>query len=131
MTSFTPSQVNRIVFDYPADSGFFAQRSDNVWMVGGLQADSASMASYLNSASRQRASAFKDDFATSALPDYQVTFEGESMQPVSVKAFTQPDGGYVMHSSLNPESWFNVQDDRLFRDLFKSVEELTSINNNQ
>ena len=124
ITSFAPAQLSKIVFEYPADSGFIAQKSGTGWMVGGLQADSASMASYLNRVSRKRGAAFMDGFQTSAQPEYMVTFEGENMLPLHVKAYTQPDGTYVFHSSVNPESWFNVSSGTLFSDMFKSAGEL-------
>lgn len=124
ITSFTPSQVSKIVFDYPADSGFIVQKSGTGWMVGGLPADSASMANYLNRASRKRNANFSDDNKPNGTPDYQVTFEGENMKPVNVQAFIQAGGNYIFHSTANPDSWFNVTGDQVFKDIFKSADAL-------
>ena len=122
--NFSPSQLTKAVFDYPADSGFIAQKSEAGWLVGGLPADSASMANYINSISRKRSSAFEDGFQPSSPPDYQATFEGENMTPTHIRAFAQPDGKVILNSSINPESWFLSSMDNLFADIFKRAEDL-------
>jgi len=124
ITNFTPSQVSKVVFDYPADSGFIAQKSGTGWMVSGLPADSASMAGYLSRASRKRNTNFVDENKPTGAPDYQVTFEGDNMQPLRVEAYRQTDGSYVMHSSINPDSWFSIRQDNFFKDLYKSNTDL-------
>jgi len=121
ITRFTPAQLSKVVFDYPSDSGFIAQKTDAGWMVGGILADSASMASYLNSVSRKRNSNFRDDLKIGSPPDYRVTFEGDNIQPLVVQAYIQPDGATILHSSINPESWFEIQREGLFSDLFMSI----------
>jgi len=124
LSNFSPSQITKIVFDYPADSGFIAQKSETGWLVGGLPADSASMAEYISNISRKRSSAFEDGFHSSSPPDYQLTLEGENMTPIHIRAFTQPQGDVILNSSINPSSWFRSSMDDLFADIYKRAEDL-------
>ncbi|MBN1133115.1 MAG: DUF4340 domain-containing protein [Bacteroidales bacterium] len=121
VTRLVLSRLSRIVFDYPADSGFIAQKTGEGWMVGGILADSAAMDSYLNSVSRKRSASFMDNPEMASPPDYRVTFEGDNMQPLEVEAFIRPDDATILHSSINPESWFEVPREGLFSDLFKNA----------
>jgi len=126
LINFNPSQLTKIIFDYPADSGFIAQKSETGWLVAGLPADSASMAEYIGSISRERSSAFEDEFQSSSPPDYQLTFEGENMIPIHIRAFIQPGGDIILNSSINPNSWFRSSMEDLFADIYKRAEDLLS-----
>jgi hypothetical protein len=121
--SFASTQLTKIIYKYPADTGFIALKSQSGWMVSGLPADSASMAQYLNAISRKRSSDFEDGFQPSSPPEYEVTFEGDNMIPMHIRAFSQPGGGFILNSSLNPDSWFHSSRDGLFAQLFKRPED--------
>jgi len=121
ITRLTRSAVSRIICDYPADSGFIAEKTDAGWLVGGLPADSASMVSYLSGVSRKTHSDFSDGIQPSAEPDFRVTFEGENMQTQSVRAFMQTDTTLLLNSSINPGTWFHIKRGTLFDDLFPGV----------
>jgi hypothetical protein len=130
ISSFPTEQLSRIVFDYPADSGFIAQKSESgAWMVAGLPADSASMAGYLHAISRKRSQNFADGFQSPASPDYQVTYEGNNMAPLQIRAYIQPGGYYILNSSLNPDSWFRSSKDDMFAVFFKTPEDLLAAGN--
>jgi len=124
LTRLNRGQVSRIVYDYPADSGFVAEKSNGGWMVAGLMADSASMATYLSRVSRKSHSQFKDGFQPPAEPDFRVSFEGDNMQPQQVRAYLQSDSMVVLNSSINQDSWFSAEMGSLFNDLFPSADEL-------
>ncbi len=124
VTQLNRTQVSRIIFDYPADSGFVAERNDAGWMVAGIMADSASMASYLNGISRKTLREFADGFQPGGDSDYRVSFEGDNMSPQQVRAYIQPDSSIVVNSSINPDTWFLTTFDGLFGDLFPGAGEL-------
>lgn len=126
ITSLTQSQITKLVFEYPADSGFIAQKSPTGWMVGGLSADSTQMAQYLSAISRKRSPDFEDGFQPSAPPEYKLTIEGDNMAPILLRAFRQPDGEICLNSSMNPNSWFRGSRDDIFGDIFKPAENLIS-----
>jgi hypothetical protein len=126
VTRINTSRLSKIIYDYPADSGFVAEKTDaGNWLVGGLMADSASMATFLNSLGRKSHSGFSDGFQPAGEADYRVSFEGDNMKPQQVSAFVRNDSMLVLHSSINPESWFSVKgSDAVFTDLFPSASSL-------
>lgn len=114
------NNINLLTFDYPADSGFIAMKSDSIWIVEGIIADSASMASYLNTLSRKSNSAFIDGFSPVIGPDYQLAINGINMAPVIIKAYRKGENEFVMNSSQNPNSYFTSPRTGLFGTIFKS-----------
>jgi hypothetical protein len=122
----TRDQVTRVVFEYPSDTGFVAQKLDVNWTINGILADSTSMAQYLNGLSRKSHSNFADGFSPVSAPDYQVTFEGANMDPILIRAYSQPGNEVILHSSINPDSYFRATKDGLFGDIFKSSSGLIS-----
>jgi hypothetical protein len=110
--------LSRILFDYPADSGYVAQKSESGWMVAGLPADSAQMESYLNRLARSSFSQFADGFQPAGDPDFQLTLEGDQMRPLLIGAYVQADSSVILHSSINPETWFRTGDHGRFREIF-------------
>lgn len=119
-------QVTKVVFDYPADSGFVAQKLENNWTINGILADSTSMAQYLNGLSRKSHGDFADGFSPLSNPLYQVTFEGLNMDPLLIRVYSQVGDDLILHSSINPESYFRITREGLFKDIFKSSEGLIS-----
>jgi hypothetical protein len=124
----TMDQITRIVFEYPADSGFVAQKLDKNWTIKGILADSTSMAQYLNGLSRKSHGEFADGFSPVSNPVYQVTFEGLNMDPLLIRIYSQLGDELILHSSINPESYFRITKDGVFRDIFKSSYGLISGN---
>jgi len=113
------NNINLLTFDYPADSGFVAMKSDSVWIIEGITADSAAMASYLNVLARKSNSTFIDGFSPVIGPDYQLTINGTNMAPVTIKAYRKGENDFVMNSSLNPNSYFTSPRAGLFGSIFK------------
>jgi hypothetical protein len=126
ISRLSAGQISKIIFDYPADSGFVAQKMEANWMIGGILADSASMAQYLSGLSRKSHTDFADGFSPVSGPDYQATFEGANMEPLLIRAFSQTEDELILHSSINPDSWFRVDRDGLFKDIFRSSSGLIS-----
>ena len=118
------NNVSFLSFEYPADSGFIAMKADTIWMIDDIQADSASMAQYLNNLSRKSNSSFVDDFSPITSPDFQLTIEGVDMTPVIIKAYRTKENIYILNSSQNPEAYFTSPASGLFGSVFKSKSEL-------
>ncbi len=116
----TRDQITRVIFEYPADSGFVAQKLDMNWTINGILADSTSMAQYLDGLSRKTHVEFADGFSPLSNPVYQVTFEGMNMDPLLIRVYSQLGDELILHSSINPESYFRITRDGVFRDIFKS-----------
>ena len=126
LTNLNQVQISRMVFDYPADSGFVAQKSKAGWQVAGLPADSTSMMMYLSGISNKRSSSFEDGFHPSTPPDYQLTIESDNLPPVIIRAFIQPGGDVILNSSINPGSYFRSSRSDLFAEFFKPAVNLLS-----
>lgn len=125
--SISKSQLSRMVFDYPADSGYVAEKTGAGWMVAGVLADSASVHTYLNGVIRLSHSEFADGFQAGNDPDYRLTFEGDNMQTVQLSAYSE-QGGIVLHSSINPDSWFSIEEE-MFTDIFPAYPSLLAAEN--
>jgi hypothetical protein len=119
LLALNKENITRVTFDYPQDSGFVLVKQDSVWLVDGMAPDSAGTARYLSSLTRKSGSDFADNFSPVTAPDYQLTIEGMNMQAVTLRAYHRSDNEYILHSSVNPQSYFISRPDGLFRDLFK------------
>jgi hypothetical protein len=119
------NSINLLTFEYPADSGYTAMKSDTLWIVEGITADSASMASYLNSLAQKSNSSFVDSFTPVIGPDYQLTINRINSAPVIIKAYRKGENEFIMNSSQNPASYFSSPRSGLFSTIFKSKSELT------
>ncbi len=113
--------VTKLIFSYPADSGFIAFKKDTVWMINESPVDSLSMDQFLSSLSYMNHSDFADDFKPTLNPDFQMTVEGNNFSPVSIQAFMLQEDQYIINSSLNPKSYFRSDSEGLFSKLFKPV----------
>lgn len=118
VTRFNKALLTRIEFDFPADSGYVAERTDAGWLVAGLPADSISMTRYLNTLSRKNSQAFYDGEPPAGNPQFSLTFRGDNMEDAKVRAFALDSMEYLLNSSANPESWFRSGKEGLFGDLF-------------
>jgi len=126
ISRLTRDQVTKVVFEYPADSGFVAQKLETNWTINGILADSTSMAQYLNGLSRKSHGDFVDGYSPLSSPLYQVTFEGVNMDPLLIRVYSQQGDELVLNSSINPESYFRITREGLFKDIFKSASGLIS-----
>ncbi len=120
------NNINKLTFDYPADSGYIASNPDSVWQINNMPADSASMENYLNGLTRKSNSSFVDGFNPVTAPDYQLTIEGNLTTPVIIKAYRKSPDELIIHSSMNPESYFSSTGNGLFSQIFKSRSVLQS-----
>ncbi len=111
--------VTKLIFTYPADSGFIVLKKDTLWMMNNYAVDSLAMDQYLSSLSYMDHSEFKDDFKPLQNPDFQLTIEGNNFSPVSIQAFMLTGDQYVINSSLNPKSYFSSDFEGLFSKIFK------------
>ena len=114
----TRGNLRKFNFTYPSDSGFVVENADSLWKVDGIPADSAGIQDYLSDWPFRRYSDFADDFEPPANPDYQITAEGNDMDPVVLKAYIHPKYRFVIHSSMNPETWFADRDSTIFKTFF-------------
>jgi len=114
------NQVSGMVFDYPVDSGFVIRKTDTLWLLDGVKADSARMAGFLGGITGKRGSEFWNGPVPQKSPEYTIGIEGRNMEPVLIEAYEQGNDNFILHSSQNPESFFISGRNGIFEDLFKS-----------
>lgn len=112
---------NKISFMYPADSGFVMTRDSLGWKIDGQRCDSAAAASFIQSAAFISSSDFLDDFKQGALqPKITVAIESENGDRITVQAFPFEENNLAIHSSLNPEAFFDDAKSGVSGKLFRS-----------
>ena len=117
--------ITHITFNYPGDSAFIMNKSEDTWYIGNNQADSASTASFLSGLRYLNASDFVDDVEPTALinPTMSVMIQASGLQEdVVLEAYSHPLYGYILHSTYNPKAYFS--DNSMMTRIFKGQSEL-------
>ena len=120
----TKDNVTRISFKYFADSSFVVEKAENSWKIGDVAVDSLKMDNYLQKISAIRKSVFKDGFKPPLKSSCQMTIEGNNMESIVVQAYETPDGEWILHSTINPESYFTDEDKNFVKDVLIRKENL-------
>lgn len=122
--SLNKDDIANLKFTYPADSSFTLTKMESKWVIDNVSTDSAKVASFLSVLSSISGQDFNDTFRPDVNPDFQLFVEGNNMLNVSVKGYSQPDGSYILNSSLNPDVYFTSKPDGAFKKVFVSRREL-------
>jgi hypothetical protein len=124
LLTLTTDSLTEIRFEYPADSAFTITKTDNKWMAGSQPLDSASVAKYFNDIRYINSSDFVDDVPAGALttPALSVVFVENNGHEISVQVYQHPTHKWILHSSLNPESYFS--DEKAMKKMLRSRQSL-------
>jgi hypothetical protein len=117
------TKINRVTFTYPADSGFVLKKNGKNWMVNDVTADSAKVASFINRLRSRDISNFEDNFSKNENPDVTVSIEAGSA-PVLIKGWRSSPTGWVLTSSLQPDTFFLDEQGDVAQELFVGRSEL-------
>ena len=95
-------------FTYPADSSFQLTKSGNIWLLNNQPVDSAKTANYLTRLANLTNNSFADEVTVSAnlTPTYTLSITTQDLQFIEVKGYKDA-ASYFIHSSQNPETWFD------------------------
>lgn len=98
----------QLQFNYPADSSFQLMKTGDDWLVNGVKADSSKTVNYLRRLSKLTNSSFIDDFNPEKFinPTYSLSISTADLQFTELKGFADTTQ-YVIHSSENPEAYFD------------------------
>ncbi len=121
----TSDSITQVTFNYPGDSAYILNKSNDRWYIGNNQADSAMTASFLSGLRYMNGSDFVDDVEPAALinPTLSVLIQANDLaEEVKLEAYSHPLYGYILHSSYNPKSYFS--DNSLLIKIFKGQSEL-------
>lgn len=110
--------INKIQLNYFDGGTFSLEKKANKWEADFDNADSVIMVNYVRMMQRLNGSQFVDNFnPEAAIETGLITIEGENMSPVIIKEY-QKDSTFVIHSSLNPESYFSGDAGKLAERVF-------------
>jgi hypothetical protein len=95
-------------FTYPADSSFKLVKSGNSWLLNGKATDSLKAANYLNKLANLSNNSFIDDVKINqtSTPTYSLNITTSDLEFIEIKGY-QDEASLVIHSSQNPEAWFD------------------------
>ena len=112
-----------VSFNYPDSAFSIIKEQSGKWISNGVEADSASVQSFLNSLSFLNSTSFSEGEGL-ATPTLNVTFGFKSEPEIQLSAFQVAEGSFVISSSENGDEYF--QDTALFEKVFKSPSDLLS-----
>jgi hypothetical protein len=119
IVNINPSNISRVTFTYPADSSFILEKAMNVWKIGDVVADSAKTASFINTLAHLNSYEILPEPAPQGKELFSVKIEGNSFQPVQLKAFESDTlTKYVITSTMNPDVQFNGGRGEVFKQIF-------------
>lgn len=98
----------QLQFTYPADSSFQLVKSRNSWILNGKTADSLKTANYLNRLANLSNNNFVDDIKIdlSSSPTFTLNITTSDLKFIEIRGF-QDSTAFIIHSSENPEAWFD------------------------
>jgi hypothetical protein len=98
----------KLSFSYPADSSFNLVKLNDKWFLNDEPVDSSEAVKSLRALERLTNNNFIDDFDKSVLsnPMYSLSIESAEEPGIVVNGYVR-DSLFVIHSSLNPESYFD------------------------
>ncbi|HEY4207513.1 MAG TPA: DUF4340 domain-containing protein, partial [Puia sp.] len=100
--------------------GFVVSKKDSSWFIGGSKISTDSVQRYLGKLQYKSMNKFADDFQPSASPDRSLSISGPSQPLATVNAWKRPDGRWVLSSSQNPDSYFNLSDSAMEKEFWRA-----------
>lgn len=97
-----------LVFNYPGDSSFALTKLNDIWFLNDEPTDSANTVKFFRSIQRLTSTNFVDDVENlvPVNPNYKLSIESADATRIEVDGFVR-DSVYIIHSSLNPENYFD------------------------
>lgn len=98
----------QIQFVYPADSSFQIVKSGNGWLLNGKQTDSLKIVNFLNRLANLSNNSFIDGpkINSNSTPTYSLNITTADLKFIEIKGY-QDTTSFIIHSSQNPEAWFD------------------------
>lgn len=100
--------IHTISFNYP-DSAFSLTKSEELWLVDGVNADSTQTATYVNKLNYTTSKNFVDDVEVFGDPVLTITFQANSEDDLTLTGYILPGKNLILNSSLNPDAYFEDQ----------------------
>jgi hypothetical protein len=113
--------LTRLTFTYPADSSFTLALADSIWKAGGIQTDSASTHTYLNSLRNFSNRSFGSaPVSQNPSTSFMLQVEGNNMETIQINAWPGEEDNFYLTSTQNEGSLFTLSKAQ-FEKLFKPL----------
>lgn len=112
--------INKITFDYPADSGFVLKKDGREWTIGSQKADSANVEQYLKDLEFKELSSFVNDYTPPGEAHATLTIAGGAQPLAVIRAWVHTDDEWVFTSTFQDGVYF--RDPSLSAELFPGKE---------
>ncbi|MCH8318517.1 MAG: DUF4340 domain-containing protein [Bacteroidetes bacterium] len=130
-----PDSITAITWIYPADSSFSLGKTlmkkgvsksplrgdlGGLWSINGALVDSTKVKNFLNSLRNIYSDKFADDVSEANLSNkvFAMVIKLSGSKKIEIEAYQHPTYGWVINSSLNPESYFASDDEGVVKRLF-------------
>lgn len=98
-----PKNWQRVVFNFPTDSGYVMERGPDGWRIDGVAADSTRIERFLGGLARARGQSVTDPADTlTAVPQFRLIVEDTTRTSPIVVVVYVSNGRFIVRSSLNP-----------------------------
>jgi len=125
-TRIKRDSIDRIAFQYPADSSFVLERRGG-WFMGSSPADSSRVAAYLNGLEYKNVNSFAKESIQGDAP-VKIEFQKRSRTVATLEAW--PSGSsWTIHSSYQPDTYFTIEGLNAQKDVWKGRKEFTKKSN--
>ncbi len=113
------NEIKKIDFAYPGSSPFSLEKDDKGWKINHEPVDSATVVRYLRSLGHANGTKLVHNFDKSSNPQIgKISIERNNDSPVELTAYAVDSAKYVVHSSLNKDTWFDGNSGRLYKRFF-------------
>lgn len=113
-----PENISSISFQYPGDSSYVVKRDKKVWMMDNQIVDSTKVIRYLSKFRSRTMSEFVDNFVPGTSASFEIIFNNESGNALTIQAWNTSDKDFVVTSSQLDKVYFSTRDASMVRELF-------------
>jgi len=113
-----PNDLDSMTFTYPENSIFTITTDSNHWYYGDLKVKSESRDYYGSALIERKHTYFADGFVQEREPLFVVEYFMNDGSTIKLDAYEANSGQIIIHSSMNPESYFLDFDDLLLNEYF-------------
>lgn len=113
----------RLIFQYPADSGFVLSKQGEKWLLNGSPSDSLKTSQFLSGLANLNGSGFVNDFnSTGKTPLFSLKIEGNNQtNPITLNAFSADSvNRFAISTDVNQGVFFSGTTGSLFQRIFIS-----------
>lgn len=111
------SDIVKISFRYPADSGFVVEKRDSIWYVASEKANLAKVDAFINQLAPKYLTEFVDGFTPSQPADVTIVLDGKAGVLASIEAWKKDDTEWVFSDPAQKGVYFSSRGSTAVKDI--------------